>query len=77
MSITHAFVSLTTDQADATIVRPSNWNANHLIVAETTAPSSPVQAQWWVEVTGTTPTRIAALKIRDGGVTLTIASITY
>jgi hypothetical protein len=36
-----------------------------------------VQGQVWVVVSGVTPTRIAALKIYDGGSTRTIASITY
>lgn len=31
MSIKHAFVSARPDAADATKVRPSNWNANHVI----------------------------------------------
>ena len=32
---------------------------------------------WWVEVSGTSPSRTASLKVRDGGVTRTIASVTY
>lgn len=28
-SVTHAFVSAVADGADATLVRPSNWNAAH------------------------------------------------
>jgi hypothetical protein len=43
----------------------------------TVTPATPVNGQWWVECTGTSPTRIAAIKIRDGGVTRTIASITF
>ena len=31
LTITHAFVSTKTDGADPTQVRPSNWNANHVI----------------------------------------------
>lgn len=31
MGITHPFVSAIADGADATLVRPSNWNASHTI----------------------------------------------
>ena len=31
MSIKHAFESAKADGADATLVRPSNWNAEHTI----------------------------------------------
>lgn len=41
------------------------------------APTSPTDGYWWVEVVGTSPTRIAAIKVRDGGATRTIASVTY
>ena len=30
MAIKHAFTSTGEDDADATLVRPSNWNANHI-----------------------------------------------
>ena len=39
-------------------------------------PASLSNGDWWVEASGTTPTRVIALKCRDGGVTQTIASIT-
>lgn len=39
-------------------------------------PSSLSNGDWWVECTGTTPTRVCAIKVRDGGVTITIASVT-
>ena len=35
MAITHPFVSTKADGGDATLVRPSNWNANHTIGAGT------------------------------------------
>lgn len=38
-TITHAFVSGIADGVDTTLVRPSNWNANHVI-----APGSIVDA---------------------------------
>lgn len=31
MAIKHAFTSGVSDGADTTVVRPSNWNANHTI----------------------------------------------
>lgn len=31
MSVTHAFVSNKTDGSDDTVVRPSNWNAPHVV----------------------------------------------
>ena len=40
-------------------------------------PGSLADGDWWVEATGTTPSRVAAIKVRDGGVTRTIASVTY
>jgi hypothetical protein len=43
------------------------------------APSSPSLADgdWWVECVGTSPSRVCATKVRDGGATRTIASMTY
>lgn len=37
MSVTHTFVSEKADGADATLVRPSNWNAGHTITPGTIA----------------------------------------
>lgn len=45
--------------------------------SDLTTPSPLVDGDWWVDVTGTTPNRIAAIKVRDGGVTRTIASLTF
>ena len=39
MAIKHAFTSAIADGADATLVRPSNWNANHTIDTEVTFPA--------------------------------------
>jgi len=77
MPITHEFVNPTADGPDTTITRPTDWNANHKWIAETADPVSPVDKQVWVVVSGTSPVRVAAIKIRDAGVTYTIASITY
>lgn len=33
LSITHTFVSAKSDDADTTLIRPSNWNAEHTITA--------------------------------------------
>lgn len=77
MSITHEFVSSVPDGTNTNLARPSNWNAPHVLRAETADPVSPAQGEWWILLTGTTPSRVAAIKVHDGGVTYTIASITY
>lgn len=48
MSLKHAFQSAKSDGGDATLVQPSNWNADHevdgdglLMVADVTVPSAP------------------------------------
>ncbi len=42
MSITHTFTCLIADGADATIVRPSNWNAAHTITVVAETPSGTI-----------------------------------
>ncbi len=76
MDITHDFVCAVPDLAGS-FVKPSDWNDPHVILALTADPGAPVEGQIWVVVSGTTPTRVAALKIYDGATTRTIASITY
>lgn len=51
MPVKHAFVSAKSDGADSTLVRPSNWNANH---------NGPTTALWsWTaQSTGQTMTNI-------------------
>lgn len=39
MGIKHLFASAIPDGADATLIRPSNWNANHAIDSEVTYPA--------------------------------------
>jgi hypothetical protein len=39
-------------------------------------PGSPADGTWWVVGSGTSPTRTIALRVREGGVTYTLASIT-
>lgn len=41
------------------------------------APSNLGNGQWWVECTGSSPSRVCAINVRDGGATRTIASVTY
>lgn len=77
MLITHLFQSAVSDQPDASAVRPSDWNAAHVLLALTSDPVSPTERQVWVVVSGSSPTRVAALKIYDGATTHTIASVTY
>jgi hypothetical protein len=40
-------------------------------------PANLGNGHWWVECTGTSPSRVCALKVRDGGSDRTIASFTY
>jgi hypothetical protein len=40
-------------------------------------PGALANGDWWVECVGTTPTRVCAIDVRDGGVTRVIASITF
>ena len=64
--------------SDLTIIERSDgaiWDSYSGGMVST--PTTPIEGQWWVEVTGVSPARIAALKVFDGGVTRTIASITY
>jgi hypothetical protein len=35
LAVTHAFVTAKTDGSDASLLRPSNWNANHTITMDT------------------------------------------
>ena len=43
MGIKHKFVSQKADDADATLVRPSNWNDDHSIDGGTSFPGSPAE----------------------------------
>jgi hypothetical protein len=76
MPITHAFVSPVADDSDPNSASPSNWNANHVWLAETSDPVSPVEGQCWVSIIGTSPI-VIALKCYHLGVTQVVASITY
>lgn len=40
-------------------------------------PGTLADGDWWVDCTGTSPSRVCAIKVRDGGATRTIASVTY
>lgn len=50
---------------------PLRWKSN------LATPGSLADGDAWIEATGTSPSRVAAIKLRDGGVTRTIASVTY
>jgi hypothetical protein len=39
-------------------------------------PVSPADGTWWAVTEGTSPTQTISIKVRDGGVTVTVASIT-
>ena len=62
-----------TERSDGTTWESYNDGGTFL----TTTPATPVNGQWWIECVGVSPARVAAIKVRDGGVTRTIASITY
>lgn len=41
-------------------------------------PGAPLSnGEWWVDCSGTSPSRVCAVKVRDGGATHTIASVTF
>jgi hypothetical protein len=77
MQITHLFESVVADGVNTSLVRPSDWNEDHVIMALSSDPGSPVEGQIWVVASGTSPSRVIALKMYDDGATRTIASITY
>ena len=41
MGVKHKFTSLKADDADTTLVRPSDWNADHQLVASSTDNAIP------------------------------------
>lgn len=47
-----------------------------LLFGTMAAPASPSNGEVWVEASGTSPSRVLALKVRDGGTTYTLLSIT-
>lgn len=53
VSLTHSFVSLKGDDADNTLVRPSNWNAEHVLTAGANVLLGAVTAGNVVEITCT------------------------
>ena len=46
-SVTHAFVSAKSDDADTTLVRPTNWNAEHVIAID----SDDISGTEWTDLT--------------------------
>ncbi len=48
-----------------------------VLMAVSVDPVAPADGECWLFLAGVSPTRVAALKINDGGVTRTIASITF
>lgn len=51
--------------------------ANLRLSTNLATPSNLANGQWWVECTGSSPSRVCAIKVQDGGSTRTIASLTY
>lgn len=46
------------------------------IVFPLTEPSSPADGTFWISATGTTPSRVISVKVRDLGITYTLLSVT-
>jgi len=46
-SVTHQFVSAKSDDADTTLVRPSNWNDTHMVVID----SDDISGTEWTDLT--------------------------
>lgn len=42
-----------------------------------TTPGAPINTDTWIDASGVSPARVISLKVRDGGATRTLASITY
>jgi hypothetical protein len=70
----------TAGQVLASTGSSSGWSGRPVlegVLFPYTAPSAPADGTVWVEVGGTSPTRVATLKFQDGGVTRTLFSVTY
>jgi hypothetical protein len=81
MTITHKFVSAIADGADATVVRPSNWNDTHNVaigIADLTATGTPSAANFLRgDNTWSTPAGgVASLNSQAGAVSITSTSLT-
>ena len=71
-TITHAFVSGIADGVDTTLVRPSNWNANHVLAPGTVVDADLAASAKLKETEidfGSTPTRGATFTVTDSDVT--------
>lgn len=54
-----------------------NINNPTVLQSNFAVPGTLVNGMIWLDVSGTSPSRVASLRIRDGGATRTIATITY
>jgi len=43
------------------------WAVPSVLMTDFSAPASPVDGQWWIEATGSSPTRQVRLAVRDAG----------
>lgn len=64
MAITHDFTSAKADGADATLIRPSNWNANHTIAANTIGDAE-IAAHTTTKITVPTTTFVDAQEVNE------------
>ena len=48
ITVTHPFVSAIADGADATVVRPSNWNATHSLSGTVDVAVRDASQRYWI-----------------------------
>lgn len=70
MPLTHAKVSAKADTADASLVQPSDWNANHVIdiFVDNETPTGTVNGENAVFNLSTSPSPAASLRLYVDGV---------
>lgn len=70
-----ALLTVGLEENDGT--RLGNNSGNTRIRSFLATPTNLTDGDWWVDCTGVSPARVCAIKVRDGGGTRTIASLTY
>lgn len=76
-----------TDSADTTILSYGSVATDQIVVGNSGinirirsnlgTPTTLANNEWWVQCTGTSPSRVCAIMVQDGGATRTIGSMTY
>lgn len=90
LRLPHAGTIIGRNSANTVDVTLLNWGssvANELVIGTAgvpmrnrtslATPASAANGDWWVDCSGTSPSRVCAIKVQDGGATRTIASVTY